>query len=170
MKNHKQIIPAYPGFLLVNFKNNILHCGTFSKSFLMQRDTGGMKWVKFRLESNTIMTSMDEPTIRKIVIQDLTSVPYALGVSNHMGSRATEDSRTMRIIFKELEKRQIYFLDSLVSSESICFDLAHEMHLKFCRRDAFLDNKEEPEYNIWLSKHSDKDLFNPESGSPLYPQ
>ena len=30
--------------------------------------------------------------------------------------------------------------------ESICFDLAHKMHLRFAKRDVFLDNEEKAEY------------------------
>jgi polysaccharide deacetylase 2 family uncharacterized protein YibQ len=101
---------------------------------------------KFRLEKNTLMTSMDEPTIKNILRLDLLNVPYALGVSNHMGSKATEDIRTMQIIFAELKKNNLYFLDSLVSGESICFDLANKMHIKFIKRDIFLDNQEDPAY------------------------
>lgn len=101
---------------------------------------------KTRLEKNTIMTSMDETAIRNILKQDLDNVPYACGVSNHMGSKATEDTRTMGIIFKELKKRRLYFLDSFVSPESICFDLAHKMYLGFAKRDVFLDNIEDPQY------------------------
>lgn len=99
-----------------------------------------------RLERNTIMTSMDEAAIKNIIRQDLSNFSFASGVSNHMGSKATEDSRTMEIIFKELKKRRLYFLDSLVTSESICFDLANKMQLNFAKRDVFLDNEEEPEY------------------------
>ena len=101
---------------------------------------------KFRLEQNTILTSMDEETIRNIVTQDLDDIHYAGGVSNHMGSKATEDRRTMGIIFRELKKRNLFFLDSLVSARSICFSLAKSMHLGFARRDIFLDNKEEAGY------------------------
>lgn len=101
---------------------------------------------KYRLEKNTIMTSMDEATIRDIIRQSLDNVHYAVGVSNHMGSKATEDRKTMGIIFKELKSRKLYFLDSFVSSRSICLELARKMHLPFCSRDIFLDNKDDPEY------------------------
>lgn len=101
---------------------------------------------KFRLEKNTIMAYMDEMAIRDILTQSLTHIPYAKGVSNHMGSRATEDLRTMEIIFKELKRRKLYFLDSLVSSESVCFDLAYKIRLGFAKRDVFLDNIEEAAY------------------------
>lgn len=101
---------------------------------------------KFRLEQNTILTSMDEETIRNIVARDLDDVYYARGVSNHMGSKATEDARTMGVIFRELKKRNLFFLDSLVSPRSVCFNLAKKMGLDFARRDIFLDNKEEAGY------------------------
>lgn len=101
---------------------------------------------KYRLEKNTIMTAMDEAGIKNIIVQDLASIAYVKGVSNHMGSAATEDLRTMEIIFKELKKRRLFFLDSLVSSKSICFDLARKVGIGFVKRDVFLDNQEEPGY------------------------
>jgi polysaccharide deacetylase 2 family uncharacterized protein YibQ len=101
---------------------------------------------KYKLEKNTITTSMDETTIGNIIAEDLAGIVYAGGVSNHMGSLATEDLRTMEIVFKELKKRHLYFLDSLVSSKSICFELARKMGLGFAKRDVFLDNREEAGY------------------------
>lgn len=101
---------------------------------------------KYRMEQNTIMTSFGEAAIKNILSDDLDNVMYARGVSNHMGSRATEDLKTMQAVFKELKKRNLYFLDSLVSGKSICFDLAKKMGLAFVRRDIFLDNIEEPGY------------------------
>ncbi|MCM8796100.1 MAG: divergent polysaccharide deacetylase family protein [Candidatus Omnitrophica bacterium] len=101
---------------------------------------------KLRLEKNTILTSMEETRIKEILMEDLVNVLYAKGVSNHMGSRATQDPRIMAIIFKELKKRKLYFLDSLVSKKSVCADLARKMHLKFAQRDVFLDNVEDQAY------------------------
>jgi hypothetical protein len=101
---------------------------------------------KYRLEQNTIMTSMDGPTIKSILEKDLANVSYAIGVSNHMGSKATEDLKIMEVIFKELKKRKLYFLDSFVSSGSVCPMLAAQMHLAFAERDIFLDNEENPNY------------------------
>lgn len=101
---------------------------------------------KYRLEKHTVMVSLDETSIKNIVVQDLASVVYAKGVSNHMGSLATEDPRTMGIIFQVLKSRRLYFLDSMVSPKSICFDLARKMNLGFAKRDVFLDNIEEPGY------------------------
>jgi polysaccharide deacetylase 2 family uncharacterized protein YibQ len=101
---------------------------------------------KVRLENNTIMVSMDEPAIKNILAGDLKNIPYVRGVSNHMGSKATEDLRIMKILFREFKKRNLYFLDSLVSAETVGFDLAHKMGLAFGKRDIFLDNKKEAQY------------------------
>lgn len=101
---------------------------------------------KRRLEQNTITTDMDQARIRDIFLQDLNSVMGARGVSNHMGSQATANLRVMEIIFGEMKKKNLYFLDSLVSKESICKSLSRKMDIGFGQRDIFLDNKDEPEY------------------------
>jgi len=101
---------------------------------------------EFRMEKNTILISMDEARIKDILSQDLAAIPYVRGVSNHMGSLATEDTRTMETIFKELKKRGLYFLDSFVARKSVCSFLARQMHLNFARRDVFLDNIQDREY------------------------
>ena len=101
---------------------------------------------KYRLEKNTILTTMDEQTISKIIDEDLADIVYADGASNHMGSAATEDARTMGIVFKELKKKHIFFLDSFVTSKSVCFNLARKIGMETARRDVFLDNIEEAGY------------------------
>ena len=101
---------------------------------------------KFRLEQNTIMVSMDEASIINIIDQDLLNVPYVVGVSNHMGSKATEDPAILKSIFNELKKRGLYFLDSFVSPKSICAEIAGSVALPFAKRNVFLDNEENPEY------------------------
>ena len=63
-----------------------------------------------------------------------------------MGSKATEDRHLMSIIFARLKEKKLFFVDSLVTSHSICRTLAREMHIDFARRDIFLDNKNERWY------------------------
>jgi len=101
---------------------------------------------KYGLEKNTIMVSSTKQEIMDILDKDLANVVYAKGVSNHMGSRATRDTNTMGIIFGELKNRGIYFLDSYVTSKSICQELARKMNLPIVKRDVFLDNTENREY------------------------
>jgi len=101
---------------------------------------------KDRLEKDTILTSMDEEAVKAIINRALESIHFARGVSNHMGSKATENEKTMNTIFNELKKRRLYFLDSLVSGKSVCRNLAKRIGLSFARRDIFLDNEQETNY------------------------
>jgi len=98
------------------------------------------------MEENTILTGMGAKEISRIIAKDLASVPYAVGASNHMGSLATENEKTMLAVFKELKKRNLYFLDSFVSDKSVCHNLARQVNLPFARRSVFLDNRSSPDY------------------------
>lgn len=101
---------------------------------------------KFRIESGTVLCEMSEGEVIEHLNQALRSVPYTKGVSNHMGSKATEDDKLMKIIFKEIKEKNLYFLDSLVTNKSVCRGLSKKMRLKFAQRDIFLDNEESSEY------------------------
>jgi len=97
-------------------------------------------------EDYVIETSMEEKKIRQILKDAIDSVPYTAGINNHMGSKATEDPHLMRIIFSELKDGGLFFADSLVTSNSVCSDLAHQMRLPFAKRDVFIDNESERSY------------------------
>lgn len=99
-----------------------------------------------RLEKNTITTAMSNQEIMRNLDAHLNSLPRIKGVSNHMGSKATEDKRVMGIILKELRKRRLYYLDSLTTSNTVCADLAGSLGVKVAQRDIFLDNQEESQY------------------------
>lgn len=101
---------------------------------------------KIRLEKSTLYTTMNEDEIKAVLAKALKSVPYASGISNHEGSKATEDERTMRAVFGELKKQKLYFLDSLVTNESVCESLSRETGVKFTQRSIFLDNDDDPAY------------------------
>jgi len=101
---------------------------------------------KYRLEKNTILTTLNEQSIKRIIGLDLDSINYAVGVSNHMGSAVTENAGIMGIVFKELKSRHLFFLDSYVTPKSVCLELSRQVGLGFVSRDVFLDNVEEPGY------------------------
>lgn len=98
------------------------------------------------LEQNTILTSMNRQKVEKILKNDLDSVPGIKGISNHMGSKATEDEKLMKIIFEELKRRNLFYIDSLATNKSVCKELAKDMKLKYAQRNIFLDNENNEEY------------------------
>jgi polysaccharide deacetylase 2 family uncharacterized protein YibQ len=99
-----------------------------------------------RLEPDTILASMSEKEVLSIIKREIDSLPNIVGVSNHMGSKATTSEYLMRIIFKELKKRNLFFVDSLVTSSSVCKKIARETGLSLANRDIFLDNEPNYEY------------------------
>jgi len=99
-----------------------------------------------RLEEGTIMIDMQDKEILRNLEKAISSVPGLMGISNHMGSRATEDEKVMGIIFGRMKKDGLYFLDSIVTSKSVCRNLSRRMGVKFVHRSVFLDNEADPEY------------------------
>ena len=97
-------------------------------------------------EKNTVLTSFSENEIKKIMDRDLDMLIYAKGANNHMGSKATEDPKTMEMVVAELKKRDLYFLDSCVTAKTVCPIAAAKFDIPFAKRDVFLDNEDDPEY------------------------
>ena len=87
-----------------------------------------------------IKTTMKPELVSKIVDEDLGQLPSIEGVNNHMGSKATGNRPLMKIIFKKLKKRGLFFIDSMTSHYSVSAALAGEMGLSYGKRDVFLDN------------------------------
>jgi polysaccharide deacetylase 2 family uncharacterized protein YibQ len=95
-------------------------------------------------EPDTIRSSMSDGEISSRLKKELASVPYLSGISNHMGSKATEDKRVMSIIMAELKRQGIFFFDSLTSENSVCREAARAAGVKYARRDIFLDIPNDP--------------------------
>ena len=76
---------------------------------------------------------------------DLDSVPYIRGVNNHMGSRVTTMSTKMYQIFSILKKRELFFIDSRTSKDSLCKPSARLLKIPFGERDVFLDHSDSPD-------------------------
>ncbi|MFH0839336.1 MAG: divergent polysaccharide deacetylase family protein [Candidatus Omnitrophota bacterium] len=97
-------------------------------------------------EKDTIFTHMDKQQILTMLDSCIKNVPYIKGISNHQGSKATEDKALMKIIFDELKKRNLFFLDSFVTTKSICENVARQTGIRFAKRATFIDNEEDPDY------------------------
>jgi len=77
---------------------------------------------------------------------NLDSVPNAKGVNNHMGSKLTASSEQMRQIFTILKKRDLFFVDSRTTVDTLCRPSAELLHLPFAERDVFIDHEQTPEF------------------------
>lgn len=94
----------------------------------------------------SLLNKMSGSEIKEKMKKNFNSVPFAVGVSNHMGSRFTQDSRAMRALLESLKELELFFFDSRTSQKIVSDKIAGEMKLKFLANDIFLDNKDQTEY------------------------
>jgi len=97
-------------------------------------------------EPGTIRTSMNDSEITSLLNIELASTPHIDGVSNHMGSKATEDRRVMSTVAGVLKKKKMYFFDSLTSRKSVAREASIDAGIRYGRRDIFLDIPNDPSY------------------------
>ncbi len=93
-----------------------------------------------------IISSMTTKDLEYELTKDINSVPFIIGINNHMGSKLTEDEYIMRVILNIIRKKDLFFLDSITSSKTVAFRVAKELGLKTAQRKLFLDNIEEIDY------------------------
>jgi len=93
-----------------------------------------------------ILTSMNEYEISEIIEKSIKNVPFAVGVNNHQGSKATTDAKTMKFVLKKLKEKNLFFVDSLTSNKSVAGNIAKFLNVQYLERDVFLDNKDEYDY------------------------
>ncbi|HYA92560.1 MAG TPA: divergent polysaccharide deacetylase family protein [Thermodesulfobacteriota bacterium] len=87
-----------------------------------------------------LLEEMDEASFLRQLSKDIEAVPYIKGVSNHMGSRLMEDPEKMKIVFSELKRRGLFFLDSRTTPQTIGLQVAQSVGLKAMERNIFIDN------------------------------
>jgi uncharacterized protein len=89
--------------------------------------------------AGAILTSMPDDEISRLTRQNVEAVPYARGVNNHMGSRATADRRVMTTVLGALPAG-MYFIDSRTSGQSLAATVARELNIRTATRQIFLDD------------------------------
>lgn len=88
-----------------------------------------------------ITAEMSEEEVIAIVEKNLDQVPYIRGVNNHMGSKITADSQFMNIILKRLKDRDLFFIDSRTTSNSVAYTIAQSLNIPSAYRHIFLDGE-----------------------------
>jgi polysaccharide deacetylase 2 family uncharacterized protein YibQ len=70
----------------------------------------------------------------------LETVPYAVGVNNHQGSRATSDPALMQALMPALRQRGLFFIDSRTDVKTVAYDTAERDGVRAASRKVFLDD------------------------------
>ncbi|MCG7344949.1 divergent polysaccharide deacetylase family protein [Sporosarcina sp. ACRSL] len=102
----------------------------------MEPKKGKKNW----LGPQAITTDLSDDEIRRRVEAAIQDVPHAVGMNHHMGSKATEDERVMRIVLDICKKNGLFYLDSKTTGKSVVSKLATEMNVPFLENDLFFDH------------------------------
>lgn len=103
---------------------------------LMEHNPGG----------GALLVAMSPEEIRLKVEEGMKTVPDAIGINNHMGSRFTEDEQRMREVLKVVKKKDMLFVDSRTTSNSVAGRVARDLGVPSADRNVFLDNTRDVEY------------------------
>lgn len=87
-----------------------------------------------------VTVDMDDGEIASIVREAIASVPGIVGVSNHMGSKVTSNTRAMGIILGVVKEHGLFFLDSNTAPASVVPTVSRAMGVPFAVNYIFLDN------------------------------
>ena len=87
-----------------------------------------------------IELGMHKEEIVKILEHNITSIPGIIGLNNHMGSAVTTNERIVKILLQHLNTKNLLFIDSMTTHDSICKKIAADNGYAIAQRDVFLDN------------------------------
>jgi polysaccharide deacetylase 2 family uncharacterized protein YibQ len=132
---------------------SVLPKGTFNQSIIakaMKNDVEIMlhlpmepgNYPRVNPGPGALLSSMGPDELIAQLNEDLDDVPHASGVNNHMGSKLTASSEQMRQIFTILKKRNLFFVDSRTSADTLCRPSAELLQLPFAERDVFIDHEQ----------------------------
>jgi uncharacterized protein len=87
-----------------------------------------------------IKVGMDPAKIAERINKVCLELPLCVGLSNHMGSKATSDEPTMRALFSALKDRHLFFLDSRTTTKTVAAATAKSMSVPCTQKDLFIDS------------------------------
>lgn len=90
-----------------------------------------------------LFVNMEPERIRSLLRRNLQKVPALVGVNNHMGSLFTTAELPMRQVLTTLRRRDLFYMDSLTSPDSVVDHLAPVVGVDTISRDIFLDNEKD---------------------------
>ncbi len=102
------------------------------------------KRFKFR-NGQGINTRMNAKEIENYMNRIIDLFPMATGINNHMGSKATKSRKAMLPVMRVIKRRNLFFIDSKTTSETVAYKLALNAGIKSAIRTVFLDNTNDRE-------------------------
>jgi uncharacterized protein len=100
-----------------------------------------LSYPKEKPGNGAIFTDMNDEELILQLEKNLASVPYVSGVNNHMGSKFMADEEKLEPIFKQLKKKNLFFIDSRTTNNTKTAAVSQKVHLTVASRRIFLDNE-----------------------------
>ncbi len=101
---------------------------------------------KVNAGENILEMGVSEEILIERLEQNFLALNSYVGINNHMGSAFTQDENGMNILMSYLQGKNIFFLDSRTTAESVAENTAKTHEVNFLSRDVFLDHEETYEY------------------------
>ena len=86
-----------------------------------------------------IRVSMKPAEIEKTLARALETTPGAIGINNHMGSKATADRALMKTVLRLCRERGLFFFDSETTPHSVVREIAGELGTSAATNDMLVD-------------------------------
>ncbi len=88
---------------------------------------------------NALTTADSDAQLKQKLQTNLQLFNGYVGVNNHMGSRLTANKRAMKLVLEEINRRNLYFVDSVTTGRTVASKVAEEIGANAWNRDVFLD-------------------------------
>ncbi|WP_312471465.1 divergent polysaccharide deacetylase family protein [Neobacillus sp.] len=102
----------------------------------MEPKRGKRSW----LGPKPITVDLSQSEVKQRVREAIKSVPYAVGLNNHMGSLAVENEEIVRAIVEVVKEKNLFIIDSGTSPGTKFPQIAKELGVPLLKRDVFLDD------------------------------
>lgn len=98
-----------------------------------------------KLDTGGLTENMGQKEFETTLENNLASIPHVRGLNNHMGSELTQHAQPMQWLMTTLAQKDLFFIDSRTSAESVALQTAEANRVPTRKRDVFLDNIRTPE-------------------------
>ena len=102
----------------------------------MEPEVGRASW----LGKTPITANLSDEEVKKRTENAMTILANAKGMNNHMGSRIMQNEKIVGVVFQCLKDKEMFFLDSKTTQNSVADKVASEKGIELYSRDVFLDH------------------------------
>ena len=91
-----------------------------------------------------LRSDMNEEQRLDFLNHQLRALPYAIGINNHMGSKASKSKVVANQLMALIKRYGFFFVDSRTTPDSVLYKTALEYGIPSTKRDLFLDEDRSP--------------------------